>query len=217
MTSKHTFLGAMAIFTVLAAVPAKADTYTFNTNNCSTSCLPFTGTVSVTPDGANTVLISVTGTGFQFVDSSGGNAQFFFNVLNDPTITVTNLTAGWTLISQTASPTDALGGSGWGFDYALQCYDPVAKVGCGPGGSNPKNPPLSFDVSGTGVTVASFFDTDGGASPVQFAADVLANGNTGLVGATRTAISTTTPEPISLSLVGTGLISLFFLRRRARG
>jgi hypothetical protein len=71
---------------------------------------------------------------------------------------------------------------------------------------------LKFDVTAAGLTPGSFNDFNGG-TPVQFAADVLANGNTGLVGATKT--SSTTPEPISSALVGTGLISLFFLRRRA--
>ena len=204
--------GMVAVF-LMAVAPVKADVYTFNTNKCSTSCLPFTGTVTVTQDGANTVLVDVEGSGFQFVTSSGGGDNFFFNLIGDPTISISKVTSGWQLVSTTASATDALGGSGWGFDYALTCDFGVNA--CGPGASNPKNPPLKFDVTATGLTPASFFDTDGGASTVQFAADVLANGNTGLVGATRTTSSV--PEPISLSLVGTGLISLFLIRRRVRG
>jgi hypothetical protein len=223
-TPSYAIAGIVAAF-LMAVVPVKADTYTMNTDNCSApGCLSsgVSGSISVTQDGANTVLISVTGSGFGFVDSAGGNAQFFFNVLNDPTISVTNLTSGWQLISTSASATDSLGGSGWGFDYALTCF--VNNVGCGPGGSNPKPPPLTFDVTAAGLTPASFFDTDGAASPVQFAADIknlttgnTQSGNTGLVGFTRTGISTTVPEPISLSLVGSGLVSLFFLRRRVRG
>jgi len=226
-TQGFAIAGIVAVF-LMAVAPVKADTYTLNTNNCSgAGCLGtgVSGSISVTQDGTNTVLISVTGSGFGFVDSAGGNAQFFFNILNDPTISVSNVTPGWSLIATTASATDSLGGSGWGFDYALACYDPVAKVGCGPGGSNPKPPPLSFDVTAaTGLSPASFLDTDGTASPVQFAADIInqttgnpQSGNTGMVGFTRTGISTTTPEPITSGLVGTGLISLFFLRRRIRG
>jgi len=214
-TPSYAIAGMVAVC-LMAVAPVKADVYTFNTNNCSTSCLPFTGTITVTQDGANTVLVDVEGTGFTFVTSSGGSANFFFNILNDPTISVSNLTSGWALVSTTASPTDALGGGGWGFDYALTCQ--IAPSPCSPGASNPKPPPLKFDVTATGLTPASFFDTDGAASPVQFAADVQGfGGNTGLVGATRTGLSPTTPEPITSGLVGTGLISLFFLRRRIRG
>ncbi len=201
--SVATFLGLFA----LVAVAAKADTYTFNTDHCSSACLPFTGTVTVTQNGANTVHVSVTGSGFGFVDTAGGGDEFFFNIIGDPVISIANLTSGWSLVSTSASSTDALGGGGWGFDYALTCG-----TNCGPGGSKPLSPPLSFDITATGLTPASFFDTDGAASPVQFAADVLANGNTGLVGATRT--STTVPEPISLSLVGGGLLALGLFRRR---
>jgi hypothetical protein len=193
---------------LLAAVPVRADVYTFNTDNCTGGCLPFAGTISVTPDGTDTVLIDVEGAGFQFVDSSGKPNQFFFNILGNPTISVSFITPGFILTSTTAG---ALGGSGWTFDYAVSCMtgaDP-----CGPGGSNPKNPPLKFDVTATGLTVASFNDFNGG-TPVQFAADVLAHGNTGLVGATMT--SSSVPEPISSALVGTGLLGLFFVRRRVR-
>jgi hypothetical protein len=206
--STYVIAGIMGAFLV-AAVPAKADTYTFNTDKCTGGCLPFTGTISVTQDGANTVLIDVEGSGFQFVDSSGKPNQFFFNLAGNPTISVSFITSGWTLASTTAG---SLGGSGWTFDYAVSCVTNVAVNACGPGGSNPRNPPLKFDVTAAGLTPGSFNDFNGG-TPVQFAADVLANGNTGLVGATKT--SSTTPEPISSALVGTGLISLFFLRRRA--
>jgi hypothetical protein len=206
-----TIAGILGVFS-LAALPAKADVYTFNTNKCSSSCLPFTGTVTVTQDGSNTVLVDVEGSGFQFVTSSGGGNNFFFNLIGDPTISISNVTAGWQLVSTTASATDALGGSGWGFDYALTCD--FGASACGPGASNPKAPPLKFDVTAPGLTPAAFFDTDGSASTVEFAADVIANGNTGLVGATRTSVSTTTPEPITSALVGTGLIALAFIRRR---
>ena len=205
--SAYLLSGLFGLF-ALVAIPAKADTYTFNTEHCSSACLPFTGTISVTQNGANDVFINVTGSGFQFVNSAGGGDQFFFNIIGDPTISIANLTAGWQLVSTTASSTDALGGAGWGFDYALTCD--FGLNACGPGASNPRNPPLSFDVIATGLTPASFFDTDG-ASTVQFAADVLANGNTGLVGATRTS---TVPEPISLSLVGGGLLVFGLFRKR---
>lgn len=207
---KQLSFGLMPCLLALAAfavTPASADTYTFNTDHCSSACLPFTGTVTVTQDGANTVLVDVTGSGFDFVTSAGGGDQFFFNIVGDPTISISNLTPGWALASTTASATDSLGGAGWGFDYALSC-DP----GCGPGASNPKAPPLSFDITAAGLTPAAF-DTNDGASPVDFAADVLANGNTGLVGATLTSMSPV-PEPTSLSVVCGGLLGLGLLRKR---
>jgi hypothetical protein len=206
--SRFAIAGILGVF-ALAAVPVKAAVYTFNTNNCSTSCLPFTGTVTVTQDGANTVLIDVEGTGFAFVDSSGAPNQFFFNILGNPTISVSFLEPNWTLASTTAG---SLGGSGWTFDYAVSCVTNVVTNPCAPGSSNPRPPPLKFDVTAAGLTPASFNDFNGG-TPVQFAADVLANGNTGLVGAKLTN-NPTVPEPISSALVGTGLIGLFFLGRR---
>ena len=103
---------------------------------------------------------------------------------------------------------------------------------CGNGGSNPAPSPLSFNVD---RTVGSLSITDFVANSPQgytFAADVIGpktgpgqTGNfTGLVESTGSCAtggvgcnSTVVPEPITSGLVGMGLMSLFFLRRRVRG
>ena len=187
------FLLAGAVGLLPTVQPAKAHVYTFTVDHCSASALCGTGlgTVTVTQDGANTVKIDVeaVGTGFDFVNSAGKGNEFFFNIgavlggnVDNPTISVTPLTPGWALASTTAG---SYGGAGWNFEYALTCLSVSV---CAHGASNPKGPPLIFDVTATGLTPASFYNSSG--SPVEFAADVRGNlsGNTGLVGATRTSV-----------------------------
>jgi hypothetical protein len=198
----------------LAAVPAKADTYTFTDDHCTGTCLPLTDQITVTQNGLNTVNVSVTGSGWDFVSTGAGlTNSFFFNLLGNPTIAVSNLSTGWNLVSTSAGSYAGDGFSG-DFDYALNCLGNVG--GCTSGGGGGIAPPLSFTVTATNLTVASFHDAGGtsGADTAYFAADVinLANGNTGLVGATGT--TSAVPEPISLSLVGGGLLALGLFRKR---
>jgi len=202
---------AMAVVGALAAIPANATTiYTFTNDHCTGGCLPFTNSITVTQDGANTVDISVTGN-FGFVSTGAGgtgasNGSFFFNLLGNPTIAVTNLTAGWSLISTTAGTLAGDGFSGE-MEYGLHCTGTCS-------GGSPTLPPLNFTVTAAGLTEASF--NDPGLTPANdraiFVADVIANGNTGLVGATGGTSSV--PEPISLSLVGGGLLALGIFRKR---
>jgi hypothetical protein len=202
---------ALAVVGALAVMPsANATTvYTFSNDHCTGGCLPFTNSITVTQNGANTVDISVTGS-FGFVSTGAGgtgatNGSFFFNLIGNPTIAVTNLTSGWTLIS-TAAGTLAGDGFSGEMEYGLNCGT------CS--GANPKLPPLNFTVTAAGLTEASF--NDPGLTPANdraiFVADILANGNTGLVGATGGGSSV--PEPISLSLVGGGLLALGLFRKR---
>jgi len=207
----------LAVVGALAAIPASASVvYTFTNDHCTGSCLPLTDSITVTQNGANSVNVSVTGSDWGFVSTGAGgtgatNGSFFFNLLNNPTIAVTNLTSGWTLISTTAGTLAGDGFSGE-MEYGLNCGT------CS--GASPKLPPLNFTVTAAGLTEASF--NDPGLTPVgdraYFVADVInltnsvRNGNTGLVGATPSTSSV--PEPISLSLVGGGLLALGLFRKR---
>ena len=76
---------------------------------------------------------------------------------------------------------------------------------------------MTFDVKATGLTPASFNDSNG--NPVDFAADVIgtSSGNTGLIGATLTSSGGSVPEPMSIALFGgVLLLTAGALRRRFR-
>ena len=190
---------------------ALADSYSFTVDHCTGGCgtAPF-GTVDVTQDGANTVKLVVTLTaGDKFV-STGFPGSLGFNISGNPTISVSNLTAGWSLLSTTAGD---LHFDGFGnLDYALTCDI------CGNGGSNPFANPVSFDVTAAGLTPTSFAELSRlppGSDQVYFVADIIGTtGNTGPVGATLS--QTAVPEPSSVLLLGAGasLLALSLLRRR---
>lgn len=194
-----------------AGLPALADQYTFTIDHCSGGCgsAPF-GTVDVTQDGTNTVKLVVSLlSGDQFV-STGFPGSFAFNIMGNPTISVSNLTAGWSLLNTSAGN---LQFDGFGnLDYALVCD------ACGSGASNPFAGPISFDVTATGLTTASFAELSRippGSAQAYFVADIIGTtGNTGPVGATLT--QTTVPEPSSVALFGAGAFLLTVTRLRRR-
>lgn len=198
---------------VFAAMPVLADEYSFTIDHCSGGCgtAPF-GTVDVTQDGTNTVKLVVSlSSGDKFVNT-GFPGSFAFDIIGNPTISVSNLTTGWSLLSTTAGN---LQFDGFGdLDYTVVCD------ACGRGATNPFSGPISFDVAATGLTPGSFMELSRippGSDQVYFVADILGStGNTGPVGATLA--DTTTPEPSSLLLFGAGasLLTLSLLRRRKR-
>jgi len=160
---------------------------------------PF-ATVTLSQVDSNTVGVDVTMfAAYKFVDT-GSHDAFGFNITGNPAVTLTGITSGF--------------GAGSGFSngfvgsytYSIQC------TGCGPGGSSPLPGPLDFQVNAvTGtLSVADFVN--------KFAADVIGpDGN----GATFTGLVTNggppppgVPEPLSLSLVGGGLLALGLLRKR---
>ena len=195
-----------------AALPALADQYSFTLDHCSGGCgTPSFGTVDVTQDGTNTVKLVVTlSAGDKFV-STGFPGSLGFNIAGDPSIGISNLTAGWSLVSATAGN---LHFDGFGnLDYALTCD------ACGNGGSNPFAGPISFDVTAAGLTPSSFAELSRlppGSEQAYFVADIMGTtGNTGPVGATLS--QTAVPEPGSISLLASGaLLLMFALLRRNR-
>ena len=195
-----------ALFSLLvAAAPASATSYTLTVDGCTGSCgtAPF-GTVDVVQDGTNTVKLTASlSSGDKFV-STGFPGSFGFDVIGDPTITVSNLTAGWSLLSKTSG--DLHFGAFGNVDYALVCNV------CGSGASNPFVAPISFDVTASGLTPASFAELSRippGSTRAYFVADIQGTtGNTGIVGAI-TATSNA-PEPGGFLLCGLGTLMVVF-------
>jgi len=197
----------LAVLGLGSGVPALADTYSLTEDHCTGGCgsAPF-GTIDVTQDGTNTVRVDVSLNSAAFV-STGFPGSLGFDLLGNPTISVSNLTSGWSLLSASAG---SLHFDGFGnFDYALECGI------CGNGGSNPFAGPISFDVSALGLTSGSFLDLSSGSTPVYFVADIMGStGNTGPVGATLQNGPTSVPEPEILGLLSLGLVGTLLARRR---
>src|SRR5205809_295341 len=171
-----------SVFTLTAFPPAAfAVSYNLSIDSCGGAGCgggPF-GSVTVTQSGPNpTGQVSVTvalNTGVKFISSTGSPEAFGFNLVGNPTISVTNISSGFSLASTTAGSVhfDGLGL----FEYAINC----ATATCQGGGPSS----LSFDVLATGLTEASFAElSTGGSPPVFLVADILGtNSKTGDVGA----------------------------------
>lgn len=197
----------LALLGLGSGLPALADVYSLTIDHCTGGCgtAPF-GTIDVTQAGANTVEVDVSLTpGDQFV-RTGFPGSFAFDLVGDPVVLVSDLTAGWSLHSTNAG---SLHFDGFGYlGYALVCN------ACGNGGSHPFAGPISFDVTAPGLTPANFRSlSSGGSTQVDFVADILGTtGNTGPVGATPS--STSVPEPGTLGLMSLGLAGAALIRRR---
>jgi hypothetical protein len=197
----------LALLGLGSGLPALADVYFLTIDHCTGGCgTPPFGTIDVTQAGTDTVQVDVILTpGDQFV-RTGFSGSFAFDLIGNPAISVSDLTAGWSLLSTNAG---SLHFDGFGdLEYALVCN------ACGNGGSHPFAGPVSFDVTAPGLAPANFQElSSGGSAQVNFVADILgATGKTGPVGATVS--STSVPEPATLDLMGLGLGGATLLRRR---
>jgi len=214
-----TILVLLGMMTVIIPAAQGSIVFTLNQSTCCGTG-PF-GTVTLDQTTANLVTVTETlNSGVNWAGTGAGEA-LEFNILNDPAITITiaaantaNFSAG--VGSSTASPYGT-------FDYFIHCI--TCSGGTGPTGT------LTFTVALNPVgalDIASFEVKSGpppnGATPSYVASDICLQSLqpgacTGNAGASDFTIKNnpTTPEPVTSALVGTGLMSLFFLRRRVRG
>jgi hypothetical protein len=196
-----------------AAAPASADLiFTLTDDHCTGLCGPGPfGTVLVHDLGGGQVTITETlNSGFRFVNSCCDALSF--NIGGSTSIAVSGLTAGFNLLSTTAGSImeDGTGN----YMYAIGCTI------CGSGGSNPQPGPLSFSLTLTGVTSASFTANTAGNF---FASDICAwsaaagCGNTGAVTTGTPGIPPQqVPEPGILSLLALAVLGLGFTTMRRR-
>jgi hypothetical protein len=202
-TLKGYLLGTLLAMGCLAVLTPAANAGTILNLSNGNGTGPF-ATVTLTQVDSNTVGVDVTAfAAYKFVDT-GSHDTFGFNLTlqsGASGVTLTNFSSGF------AADNGFSNGFTGAFAYSVAC------TGCGSGGSAPLAGPIDFNVNVTNgsLSVADF--------ATKFAADVIgpnATGATftGLVTNNGTQPSPTVPEPLSLSLVGGGLLALGLLRKR---
>lgn len=217
----------------LAAVPsAMADTVTYSltSDHCTGLCLvsPDTsfGTITLTDGAAGTVLVSVSlNAHYQFTSTGKNEATIGWNsnIIPDPTISASGVNISidgtkWTLLNGgvpgvNGGVPDLIHEDGTGdFEYGLDC------TVCQGSNSNVVGP-VTFNVTASGLTAASFAQVSSGAQ--YFAVDVLSsNGNTGFVDASSPGDVTLStgggevPEPASVVLLGSLLVGISAITRK---
>lgn len=208
--------GAAALLAggLLASAPAEATQFALTSDHCSGTggCLGnlnSAGTVTVTQIGTNELHFDISlAAGFSIINT-GFDGSFAFDLNPNQTVTYSNLTAG-------VSP---VGGNPVGAQNLTQ-FDGFASFEYAvlvnaQGGGHGIGPNLSFDLTGSNLTLASLQQNSAGAF---FVVDVLGGttGNTGLVDASVAAV----PGPVAgaglpaIVMAGGGLLALARRRRR---
>jgi hypothetical protein len=197
------------------AIPAAQGSVVYTLNqSASFGSGPF-GTVTL--DQTSSTLVTITETlapGVNWAGTGAGEA-LEFNILGNPAISIAIAPAN---VADFSAGVGGSSASPFGnFEYFIHCK--TCQGGSGPTGT------LTFTVSlvpsGT-LSISSFQVLSAapphGDTPAYFASDIcfeskLPGACTANVGST-TFTNSTVPEPVTSGLVATGLVSLFFLRRR---
>ena len=202
------FVIAAVAFGSAFAPAAHADVvYQFTYDGCSGGCGPQNsfGTVTLSQVDSNTVDISVTLLNTNAFVTTGSHAGFAFNFLGGD-VTVGTLPTGWSDAGAN------VGEPSFGnFAHGIDCDKGNSNSKSGCAGSNPWDGILDFKVSRTGgLSVSDFRNNSGG---YAFAVDIL-SGTTSKTGVVAAGLSDV-PEPGTLAMMGTGVLGLAGVLRRA--
>jgi hypothetical protein len=207
------------------ALAHSANAATFTSDHCTGNCGPqATGFATITGTQVGTGVVDIT---INLLNGNGivdtGLHAFTFNLIGNPTVTFSNFSSP--LFDVVNSATNTVGATsihqdGFGdFEYALDYTG-------GSGASNPFSGPLSFRLTGTGLTLASFAELSSGGSPSAYLTLDIISGTTGKTGAVDCCDVGITPFGINAvpgPIAGAGLpgllaacFALFGLNRRRR-
>ena len=212
------FVSASAI--LFGAQSASAVVYTLTDNGAAVGTGP-SGSISVTDNGDGSLTILETlGSNYNFNrNNNGQHTALSFDIKNDPTLTLTNLTSNFTVHGGTNAagtwtvPSGTVNNTPEGtFDYGIIAPTAVNNPG-----------PLSFTITdAAGLTLDSLdFSISNGKLDIFFASDLAnktllnAEGSpiTGTVGALASAV----PETSTWAMMILGFMGVGFLAYRRRG
>jgi len=215
------FLLAAAAAVSLGVVASQAQAatviYNLTDDHCTGTCgnVASFGTLSVTGSGDSTTLnfaVDLADNVF-FNPNGAGLDTFSWDLLNNPLIAISGLTSGFTVTTpQSAGTGNANHEDGFGnFDYVLNV------------GTSSTLQHLAFNVTGSGANAGQILTIDHNTADNQSifgSVDIIGtNGNTGVVGATLSTVTTITggvPEPATwaLMIVGFGGVGASLRARR---
>src|SRR3954453_8203978 len=197
----HFRVGAIVALALLgfAGAPAHAvpsATFDFTSDHCTGGCLDggVGGTVTVSETAANTLHFAIVpAPGFGIIATGAGSGTSFgFNLAGNPTTTFSSLTSGFVVTGGNPANAATISMNGAGdFEYGVSCNPPAGA--CGNGGSAPYFGTLFFDITASGLTLASLEQNGNGQ---YFGMDVFPpSGRTGVIDASAIAPPPKVPEP----------------------